>query len=33
MGLLLGSFLGRASMEIDASREIWSFDRAHAADA
>jgi len=33
MGLLLRSYLGRTSMEIDASREIWSFDRAHAADA
>ena len=33
MSLLLHAFLGRASKEIDASREIWSFQRAHAADA
>lgn len=33
MGLLLRPFLGRTSQEIDASREIWSFDRAHAADS
>jgi polyhydroxybutyrate depolymerase len=32
MGLLLRAFLGRTSNEIDASREIWSFERAHAAD-
>jgi hypothetical protein len=32
MSLLLRAFLGRASKEIDASREIWSFERAHAAD-
>jgi len=33
MGPLLRSYLGRTSTEIDASREIWSFDRVHAADA
>jgi polyhydroxybutyrate depolymerase len=32
-GLPLRAFLGRTSKEIDASREIWSFDRAHSADA
>jgi poly(3-hydroxybutyrate) depolymerase len=32
MNLLLRAFLGRASKEIDASREIWSFERAHEAD-
>jgi polyhydroxybutyrate depolymerase len=32
MGLLLRFFLGRTSKEIDASREIWSFERAHTAD-
>lgn len=33
MSLALRAFLGRASDEIDASREIWSFEQAHAADA
>jgi polyhydroxybutyrate depolymerase len=33
MGLLLRAFLGRSSKEIDASREIWLFERAHVADA
>lgn len=32
LGLLGRAFLGRSSKEIDASREIWSFERAHAAD-
>lgn len=33
MGLLVRLYLGSVSKEIDASREIWSFERAHAADA
>lgn len=31
-GLLLHALLGRTSKEVDASREIWSFEQAHAAD-
>jgi polyhydroxybutyrate depolymerase len=31
--LLLRAFLGRTSREINASHEIWSFERAHSADA
>ena len=33
MGLLLRAFLGLASKEIDASNEIWAFERANTADA
>jgi polyhydroxybutyrate depolymerase len=32
MGFLLRAWLGRTSNEVDASREMWSFERAHVDD-